>query len=249
MTTIFNEKIALVTGASRGIGKEIALELGKKGAIIAGVDLNTEQAASITNFLQENGIQGLGFAMDVSQFSSVEAGFANIVETLGAPSILVNNAGITRDNLVMRMSQDEWDKVIFTNLNSVYWLSKICVRAMLKARFGRIISVASIVAFIGNAGQANYSASKAAVIAFSKSLAVEVASRNITVNTVAPGFIATDMTQKLTDEQKAHILKDIPSGRQGLPSDVAKAVAFLASDDANYITGTTLHVNGGMFRG
>lgn len=246
---IFNEKVALITGASRGIGQAIALELGKKGAVIAGVDLNQEQADSITSFCQEQGIKGQGFAMDVSQIASIEASMTDIIKTLGAPAILVNNAGITRDNLVMRMGQDEWDKVIMTNLNSVYWLSKICIRDMLKARWGRIISVASLVAFTGNAGQTNYSASKAAVVAFSKSLALEVASRNITVNTVAPGFIESDMTRKLNDEQRERLLQSVPLRRPGQPAEVAKAVAFLASDDAAYITGTTIHVNGGMFCG
>lgn len=246
---IFNEKVALITGASRGIGQAIALELGKKGATIAGVDLNQEQADSITSFCQEQGIKGQGFAMDVSQIASIEASMADIIKALGAPAILVNNAGITRDNLVMRMGQDEWDKVIMTNLNSVYWLSKICIRDMLKARWGRIISVASLVAFTGNAGQTNYSASKAAVVAFSKSLALEVASRNITVNTVAPGFIESDMTRKLNDEQRERLLQSVPLRRPGQPADVAKAIAFLASDDAAYITGTTIHVNGGAFCG
>lgn len=246
---IFNEKVALITGASRGIGQAIALELGKKGAVIAGVDLNQEQADSITSFCQEQGIKGQGFAMDVSQIASIEASMTDIIKTLGAPAILVNNAGITRDNLVMRMGQDEWDKVIMTNLNSVYWLSKICIRDMLKARWGRIISVASLVAFTGNAGQTNYSASKAAVVAFSKSLALEVASRNITVNTVAPGFIESDMTRKLNNEQRERLLQSVPLRRPGQPAEVAKAVAFLASDDAAYITGTTIHVNGGMFCG
>jgi 3-oxoacyl-[acyl-carrier protein] reductase len=243
----FNDKVALVTGASRGIGQAIAMELGKRGAVIAGVDLTPEQAESVTNFCREQGIKGQGFAMDVSQLSSIEASMVEINKTFGAPAILVNNAGVTRDNLIMRMSQDEWDKVLFTNLNSVFWLSKICIRDMLKARWGRIISVASIVAFTGNAGQANYSSSKAAIVAFSKTLAKEVASRNITVNTVAPGFIETDMTRKLTDEQREYILRDVPLKRPGQPADVAKAVAFLASDDAAYITGTTIHVNGGMY--
>lgn len=247
MTNIFNDKVALVTGASRGIGQAIALELGKKGAIIAGVDLTPEQAGDITTFCQEQGIKGQGFTMDVSQIASIEAGMQEICKLYGAPAILVNNAGITRDNLIMRMGAEEWKKVLETNLDSVYFMSKECIRGMLKARWGRIINISSLVAFTGNPGQGNYSASKAAVVAFSKSLALEVASRNITVNAVAPGFIESAMTGKLTAEQRENLLRIIPMRRTGNPIDIAKAVAFLASDDAAYITGTTVHVNGGAY--
>jgi 3-oxoacyl-[acyl-carrier protein] reductase len=244
---IFANKIALVTGASRGIGKAIALELGKKGATVIGADLMPEQAAAITEFCQAEGIKGRGFAMDVSKIESIEAGMAEIVKTFGAPNILVNNAGIARDNLLMRMSQEEWDKVLTTNLSSVFWLSKICIRDMLKARWGRIINIASVVAFTGNPGQTNYTASKGAVVSFTKTLALEVASRGITINAIAPGYIDSDMTAKLNDEQRAAILDAVPLRRTGKPEDVAKAVAFLASEDASYITGTTLHVSGGMY--
>lgn len=243
----FENKIALVTGATRGIGQAIALELGKNGAMVVGVGSSSESVSSFDKFCVEQNIKGKGLVMDVSSLSSIEAGVSEIVKQIGVPSILVNNAGITRDNLLMRMSQEEWDKVIVTNLNSVFWLCKACIRDMLKARYGRIINVTSLVAFTGNPGQTNYTASKAGVVAFSKSLALEVGSRNITVNTVAPGFIGTDMTDKLSEEQRKVLLEKVPLGRVGLPVDVAKAVSFLASDDANYITGTTIHVNGGMY--
>lgn len=243
----FENKIALVTGASRGIGQAIALELGQNGAMVIGADLNDEQANAFDGFCSEQGIKGKGVVMDVSSTTSIENMVNQIIKQFGVPAILINNAGITRDNLLMRMSQEEWDKVITTNLNSVFWLCKACIRDMLKARYGRIVNVASLVAFAGNGGQTNYSASKAGVVAFSKSLALEVASRNITVNSVAPGFIESDMTRKLSDEQRKVLLDKIPLGKVGLPTDVAKAVAFLASDDANYITGTTIHINGGMY--
>lgn len=246
-----DKKLALITGASRGIGKAIMLELGKReDVIVAGVDLMSEQSVSINTICQEHGIDGRGFIMDVSKLESIESAMAEITRIYGvSPSILVNNAGITRDNLIMRMSQEEWDKVMQTNLYSVYWLCKLCVRDMLKARYGRIVNIASVLAFTGNAGQVNYTASKGAVVSFTRSLAQEVGSRGITVNAVAPGFIGTEMTDKLNDEQKARILDGIALRRIGMPQDVAKAVAFLVSDDASYITGTALHVNGGMFMG
>jgi 3-oxoacyl-[acyl-carrier protein] reductase len=239
-------KIALVTGASRGIGKTILLKLAKAGAIPIGVDYSPDFANSITAFLKELGYKGEGFVMDVTKQDSVESAMAQITQKYGAPNILVNNAGITRDNLMLRMSQEEWDQVIATNLTSVFRLSRLCIRDMVKARFGRIINIASVIAYLGNGGQANYAASKAGIVAFSKSLALEVASRNITVNCVAPGFIESDMTKKLTPEQRDRILSIVPMKSIGDPEDVANAVEFLASNKASYITGATLHVNGGM---
>lgn len=243
---LLKNKIALVTGADRGIGKAIALELASKGAIVAGVSFSQELADIITLYLKENNFPGKGFVMDVSKLDSIEAAIKEIVTQYGNPNILVNNAGITRDNLVMRMSEKEWEDVIATNLTSVFRLSKICVRSMIKARWGRIVNLASVVAVTGNAGQCNYSASKAGIIAFSKSLALEVASRGVTVNAVAPGYVATAMTQQLAENVKEKILAAVPMNKSATPENIAKAIAFLASDDAEYITGTTLHVNGGM---
>lgn len=240
-------KVALVTGAGRGLGKVIATRLAEAGAIIIGVDYNEEAASNITSFINDLGIKGRGFVMDVTKQETIESAMEQITKEYGAPSILVNNAGITRDNLMMRMSQDEWDQVIATNLTSVFRMSRICIRDMVKARWGRIINIASVVAFCGNPGQANYCASKGGMVSFSKSLAVEVASRNITVNCVAPGFIESDMTRKLTDEQRSALLASVPAKRIGTPEDIAHAVNFLASEEASYITGATLHVNGGMY--
>jgi 3-oxoacyl-[acyl-carrier protein] reductase len=239
-------KIALVTGSDRGIGKAIALELAAKGATIIGVSFNQEFADIITAYLKENNIPGKGFVMDVSKLDSIEKSIKEIAAEFGMPNILVNNAGITRDNLVMRMSEREWEDVINTNLTSVFRLSKISIRDMMKARFGRIINIASVVGVTGNAGQANYAAAKAGIIAFSKSLAQEIASRGITVNTVAPGYVATAMTGQLSETIREKILQGVPAGKPAQPEDIAKAVAFLASPDAAYITGQTLHVNGGM---
>lgn len=239
-------KVALVTGAGRGIGQVIALQLAKAGAIVVGVDYSEEYAKNTSSSLKEFGLKGQGFVMDVTKQESIENAMTQIIKEYGAPNILVNNAGITRDNLMMRMSQEEWDQVIATNLTSVFRLSRICIRDMVKARWGRVINIASVVAYIGNAGQANYSASKAGIVAFSKSLALEVASRNITVNCIAPGFIETDMTKKLTSEQREKLLSTVPAKRIGQPEDIANAVAFLTSEEASYITGTTIHVNGGM---
>ena len=240
-------KVALVTGAGRGLGKVISMQLAKAGAIIVGVDYNEEAANNITSFINELGIKGRGFVMDVTKQETIESAMEQITKEYGAPSILVNNAGITRDNLMMRMSQDEWDQVIATNLTSVFRMSRICIRDMVKARWGRIINIASVVAYCGNPGQANYCASKGGMVSFSKSLAVEVASRNITVNCVAPGFIESDMTRKLTEEQRSALLASIPAKRIGSAEDIAHAVNFLASEEASYITGATLHVNGGMY--
>ena len=237
-------KIALVTGATRGIGRAIAEELAAKGAFVIGTATSEKGAEAISAYLGE---KGKGLLLNVADLSSIEAVLEQIKADFGDIDILVNNAGITRDNLLMRMKDDEWFDILQTNLTSVYHLSKAMLRTMMKKRAGRIISIGSVVGSMGNPGQSNYCAAKAGVIGFSKALAKEVASRGITVNVVAPGFIATDMTEVLSDEQKAGILANVPAGRLGEPKDIAKAVAFLASDDAGYITGTTLHVNGGMY--
>ncbi|MDY4280656.1 MAG: 3-oxoacyl-ACP reductase FabG [[Pasteurella] mairii] len=237
-------KIALVTGATRGIGRAIAEELVAKGAFVLGTATSEKGAESISAYLGE---KGKGFVLNVADEQSIESTLEKLKAEFGDIDILVNNAGITRDNLLMRMKDDEWFDILQTNLTSVYRLSKAMLRSMMKKRFGRIITIGSVVGSMGNPGQANYCAAKAGLIGFSKALAKEVASRGITVNVVAPGFIATDMTDVLTDEQKSGILANVPAGRLGEPVEIAKAVAFLASDDAAYITGTTLHVNGGMY--
>ncbi len=239
--------IALVTGASRGIGQAIALGLGQAGAIVHGTATTAAGAERITEYLNEQGIKGEGKVLDVANPDSIKA----LVSSFGKemPSILVNNAGITRDTLLMRMSEDDWQSVINANLTGVYRLSKACLRAMMKARYGRIISISSVVGATGNAGQVNYSATKAGVIAFSKSLAQEVGSRGITVNAVAPGFIDTDMTRGLSEAQRSAILQQIPLNRLGEAKEVASSVVFLASKIAAYVTGETLHVNGGMYMG
>jgi len=240
-------EIALVTGASRGIGQAIALRLGKDGATVIGTATSQAGAEAISKTLQENGIKGMGLLLNVTDPSSVDSALETINAEFGAPSILVNNAGITRDNLLMRMKDEEWDDIIQTNLTSVFRLSKACLRAMTKARKGRIISISSVVGAAGNAGQTNYSAAKAGLLGFTKSLAREVGARGITVNAVAPGFIDTDMTKALPEAQREALQKDIPLNRLGQPEEIAAAVAFLASPDAGYITGETLHVNGGMY--
>ncbi|AFH92228.1 TPA: 3-oxoacyl-ACP reductase FabG [Providencia stuartii] len=240
----FEGKIALVTGASRGIGKAIALTLAARGATVIGTATSEKGAEAISAYLDG---KGKGFALNVTDPASIDETLNNIRQQFGEIDILVNNAGITRDNLLMRMKDDEWQDIIDTNLSSVYRLSKAVLRAMMKKRCGRIISIASVVGVMGNAGQANYAAAKAGLIGFSKSLAREVASRGITVNVVAPGFIETDMTKALTDEQRAGILSQVPADRLGDAQEIASAVAFLASDEAGYITGETLHVNGGMY--
>ena len=239
-------KVALITGANRGIGKAISITLGKAGATIIGVSFAPEHIDEINSFIQEYTLNGQGFIMDVTKIDSIEAAMANITQTYGYPSILINNAGITRDNLILRMSQAEWDEVISTNLNSVFTLSKLCVRNMIKNRWGRIVNMASVVGMTGNAGQANYAASKAGVIAFTKSLAQEVASRGVTVNAVAPGYIDTAMTGQLSETIREAILNSIPMKRPGQPQDIADTVAFLVSDAASYITGVTIPVCGGM---
>ena len=240
-------QIALVTGASRGIGQAIALELGRQGAQVFGTATSSEGAEKISAALKAKGVAGKGMMLDVNSAESIAAVLSEIEKSGGAPTILVNNAGITRDNLLLRMSEEEWDVILNTNLKSVYRMSKACLRAMTKARSGRIISISSVVGAIGNAGQVNYAAAKAGLIGFTKALAREVGSRHITVNAVAPGFIDTDMTRALPEAQKEALLKQIPLGRLGLAEEVAAAVAFLASPPAGYITGTTLHVNGGMY--
>lgn len=239
-------QIALVTGASRGIGQAIALELAKQGAQVIGTATTEEGAAKITATFQQNNLTGCGLVLNLTDPSSLIQLLNTVKEKFGAPAILVNNAGITRDNLMLRMKDDEWSAVINTNLNGVFQLTKHCLKDMLKARFGRIVTIGSIVGTIGNAGQANYAAAKAGLVGFSKSLAQEVASRNITVNVIAPGFIETDMTNVLSDEQKTALLAKIPSDRLGKPADIAYTCAFLVSPNAGYITGQTIHVNGGM---
>lgn len=240
-------KVALVTGATRGIGKAIALALGAQGATVIGTATSENGASQISQYLEENGIKGQGKILNVTDVEAIESLIKEIGSNYSAPTILVNNAGITRDNLLMRMKEDEWDDIVNTNLTSVFRVSKACLRGMMKARQGRIISIASVVGATGNAGQANYAAAKAGIIGFSKSLSKEIASRGVTVNVVAPGFIDTDMTKDLPDEHKQSLLNAIPLNRLGAPEDIANAVAFLASDNASYITGETLHVNGGMF--
>jgi len=239
-------RVALVTGASRGIGCAIAEALGRQGAIVIGTATTPAGAEGVTASLASIGAQGRGMVLDVASQDSVNELFDALKGAEEAPAILVNNAGITRDNLLMRMSSVEWDEVVNTNLSSLYRVCKAALRSMMKARTGRIINVASVVGLMGNAGQTNYAAAKAGMIGFSKALAREVATRNITVNTVAPGFIETDMTRELSDEQTAALLQQVPSGRLGTPSDVAAAVVFLASDAAAYVTGETLNINGGL---
>ena len=240
---------ALVTGASRGIGKAIALMLGGRGATVVGTATTEAGAQSITDYLLAGGVQGRGVQLDVRIEANIESVVADFEKTHGPVSILVNNAGITQDNLAMRMKEAEWDAVIDTNLKSVFRLSKAVLRGMLKARSGRIINITSVVGSSGNAGQVNYAAAKAGIAGMTRSLAREIGSRGVTVNCVAPGFIDTDMTQALTEAQRAALLQQIPLGRLGNPEDVAAVVAFLASPQAAYITGTTLHVNGGMYMG
>lgn len=239
-------RVALVTGASRGIGRAIAHELGRQGRVVIGTATSESGAEKIAADLEAQGIRGAGYRLDVTDQASVDALIKTIGETFGAPTILVNNAGITRDNLLMRMKEDEWDAVLDTNLKSVYRVSKACLRGMTKARFGRIVSISSVVATMGNLGQSNYAAAKAGMEGFSRALAREVASRNITVNNVAPGFIATDMTEALPEAQHEALLGQIPLSRLGQPEEIAAAVGFLTSDAAGYITGETLQVNGGM---
>lgn len=242
-------KVALITGASRGIGKAIALALGTQGAIVAGTATTLTGAEQIKRYLSEAGIQGTGIAMDVTNTAQINSGVEVVQQSLGSIAILVNNAGVTRDNLLVRMKEEEWDTILQTNLKAVFLLSRAVLRDMMKAKNGRIINIASVVGATGNAGQANYAAAKAGMVGFSKSLAREIGSRNITVNCIAPGFIDTDMTRALSNDQQLALTQQIPLGRLGTPQDVAAAAVFLASPAADYITGETLHVNGGLYMG
>jgi 3-oxoacyl-[acyl-carrier protein] reductase len=246
----FQGRVALVTGASRGIGAAIADTLASRGARVIGTATSPAGAQAISERLAALATDldsvGAGHVLDVNEAGAAEELVKTITAEAGAPVILVNNAGITRDQLLMRMKDEDWDTVMETNLRSVFRVSKACLRGMMKARFGRVINIASVVGTTGNPGQANYAAAKAGMVGFSKSMAREVASRNITVNVVAPGFIDTDMTRALNEDQREALMKDIPMGRLGTPEDIAEAVAYLASDAGAYLTGQTLHVNGGM---
>ena len=246
---MLNDQVALVTGASRGIGRAIAVELGKRGATVIGTATSQNGADAIGAGFSEAGIKGTGMVLDVSNPESIDSLMKAVTDEHGTPNILVNNAGITRDNLLMRMKDDEWQSIIDTNLTSVYRMSKAVLRGMMKAKKGRIINIGSVVGSTGNPGQTNYAAAKAGLLGFTKSMAREVGSRGITVNSVAPGFIDTDMTRELSDDQRQALMGNIPLGRLGDAQDIANAVAFLAGDEAGYITGETLHVNGGMFMG
>ena len=240
-------KITLITGASRGIGQAIAIKMGQSGAIVIGTATTENGAFAINQYLEKSGIKGMGIALNVNDAEQINHTLQTIREKFGEVEILVNNAGITRDNLLVRMKDEEWDDILETDLKSVFRLSRAVLRAMMKARYGRIINISSVVGAMGNLGQTNYAAAKAGIFGFSKSLAREVGSRNITVNCVAPGFIDTDMTRALADEFQQSLIQHVPLGRLGRPEEVASAVAFLASSAAGYITGTTLHVNGGMY--
>lgn len=246
-TTSSVQKVALVTGASRGIGRAIADALGKQGLTVVGTATTEAGAQAIDARLREAGINGAGIALNVTDSAAVDAVIKDITQRFGTPLILVNNAGITRDNLLMRMSDDEWSDVIDTNLNALYRVTKACLRGMTKARWGRIVNITSVVGSMGNAGQSNYAATKAGAEGFTRALAREIGSRAITVNNIAPGFIDTDMTRELPQEQRDMLVKQIPLGRLGGTDDIAAAVAFLVSDAAGYITGETLHINGGMY--
>jgi 3-oxoacyl-[acyl-carrier protein] reductase len=242
-----DSKVALVTGASRGIGKAIAERLGQSGYTVVGTATSDGGAENISAYLAEAGNPGCGMKLDVADSDSVATVLAAITERFGSPLVLVNNAGITRDNILMRMKSDEWDDVIDTNLNALYRVSKACVRGMTKARWGRIVNITSVVGSMGNAGQVNYAATKAGAEGFSRSLARELGSRSVTVNCVAPGFIDTDMTKELPEAQRDFMLNRIPLGRLGAPEEIAALVGFLCSEEAGYITGETLHINGGMY--
>ncbi len=247
MNDLLKDRVCLVTGATRGIGKAIAMALANQGGVVYGTATSEAGAQAIQHYFNESGVSGFGRVLDVTDSEGVTRLVAGISEESGAPLVLVNNAGITRDNLLLRMKPSEWDELMDTNLKSAYLVGKACLRGMMKARYGRIINTGSVVGVKGNAGQTNYAAAKAGLIGFSKSLAQEVASRNITVNTIAPGFIETDMTRALNDDQRQAILNNIPMGTLGTPEDIASAAVFLASGMGRYVTGTTLHVNGGLY--
>ena len=240
-------KLVLVTGASRGIGNAIALTLGAAGATVIGTATSEEGAKNISKTFSENNILGRGMSLNVTDNDQISNVLKAVTEEYGTVDVLINNAGITRDNILLRMKEEEWDEIINTNLSSVYKMSKAVLRGMIKKRSGRIISITSVVGAMGNAGQSNYAASKAGIIGFTKSLAREVGVRGITVNAIAPGFIETDMTDSLPDEQKAVLVSQIPMGRLGTVDEIAKAVLFLASDNSSYITAQTIHINGGMY--
>ncbi|WP_298636977.1 3-oxoacyl-ACP reductase FabG [uncultured Umboniibacter sp.] len=240
-------KVALVTGASRGIGKAIATALGEAGFTVIGTATSESGAEAISARFASEGVTGCGMMLNVTSPEQIDSTIKQITADFGAPTVLVNNAGITKDNIMLRMKEDEWNDVINTNLSSVYRVTKACLRGMTKARWGRIINIGSVVGQMGNVGQANYCATKAGVEGFSRSVAKELGSRGVTANTVAPGFIQTDMTDELTEEHKAMMLSNVPAGRLGQPEEIAAVVAFLASDAAAYITGETIHVNGGMY--
>ena len=248
MNDIYKNKVVLVTGASRGIGKAIAYKFASQGAYVLGTATTEESAQKISNNFKKNKFLGFGFVLNIAKKSSIEQ-FEKNIKDLDAPNILINNAGITRDNLLIRMKDDEWEDVIHTNLTGMFRMTKLCLRGMMKARFGRIINISSVVGLTGNPGQTNYSASKAGMIGFTRSLAKEVGSRGITVNAVAPGFIKTDMTDVLSDEVHESLLQHITLNRLGEPDEIASVVDFLASDRAAYITGQTISVNGGMYMG
>ncbi|MDH5394391.1 MAG: 3-oxoacyl-ACP reductase FabG [Gammaproteobacteria bacterium] len=245
--TKLQDKVVLVTGASRGIGRAIAEKLGQQGALVVGTATSDSGAESISAYLADAGVKGQGMCLNVTDADSIKAVIKAITDEYGAVNILVNNAGITRDNLLMMMKDDQWHDIINTNLTSIFRLSKAVIRSMMKARNGRIINIGSVVGLTGNPGQTNYSAAKAGILGFTKSLAREIGSRNITVNTVAPGFIDTDMTRELPEEQREALIQQIPLNKLGAAEDIANAVSFLASDEASYITGETINVNGGMY--
>lgn len=243
---LLKNKVALVTGASRGIGAAIAIALAQQGAQVAGTATRVAGAEKISHSLQEQGLKGKGFVLNLNDEASIK-NLMTELQAFGLPNILVNNAGITRDNLLLRMKTDEWNAVLETNLSAVFKLTQLCLKPMLKAHYGRIINISSIVGCTGNPGQANYAAAKAGLIGFTKALAQEVATRHITANVVAPGFIVTDMTSQLNENQRTSLLEKIPMHRLGSAQDIAHACVFLASDWADYVTGNTLHVNGGMY--
>jgi 3-oxoacyl-[acyl-carrier protein] reductase len=244
---MLRNNVAVVTGASRGIGRAIAIELGRQGAIVIGTATTESGAQAIDQYLRDGGVDGLGAVLNVNDAAQIESVLKTIQDKFGDIAILVNNAGITRDNLLARMKDEEWDEIIETDLKSVFRLSRAVLRQMMRMRYGRIINISSIVGTTGNIGQSNYAAAKAGIFGFSKSLAREVASRNITVNCIAPGFIETDMTRSLTEKQRQALLQQVPLGRLGSSEEVASVVAFVASPAASYITGSTFHVNGGMY--